>query len=372
MENGKIICNWLIEIITPVHIGTAQEKHWQNNLDFVIKNNKVYFLDEAKIIKKYGIDKYSEALAKGKVTNLPNLTNNLNGFANRVEVITGYTGEIKQHIKNSLTNKPIIPGSSLKGAIRSVILSYLVKENPRIYISKSKDIVKIFGGISKDFMRYIEVADVEFDKTEIFNSKIYNLVNDGRGFKSVWKNGFRDGNDKRFNQNSFTTGYECISPRQKAKARIVFNIKAYNTAKKENKVHRITGLDDLLNENFEDKLLNIVKEHNDSYLDKELKFFSKYNQAQYGEDVCDDFKYYADEMKEKTGLRLAAGSGFHSITGDWQFESHDIDFIFYNRGRSRGKYQHKNSAKSRKLVFEKDDEGNYYFYPMGFVALDKN
>jgi len=69
-------------------------------------------------------------------------------------------------------------------------------------------------------------------------------------------------------------------------------------------------------------------------------------------------------------LRLGAGSGFHAMTGDWQFDDH-TETGYHQGGRNHGKKKY----KSRKLAFEWDEtrgnEGEYVFYPMGFIELKK-
>ncbi|MCF6357414.1 MAG: cell envelope integrity protein TolA [Draconibacterium sp.] len=62
---------------------------------------------------------------------------------------------------------------------------------------------------------------------------------------------------------------------------------------------------------------------------------------------------------------MSAGSGFHSITGDWQFDDFSIDGVNKpQRGPSRGQLNRKDSAKSRKIAIDGDA-----FYLMGFVKL---
>jgi CRISPR/Cas system CSM-associated protein Csm5 (group 7 of RAMP superfamily) len=62
--------------------------------------------------------------------------------------------DIKSFIKNELTNKPIIPGSSLKGAVRSVILEYLLQGKKPQRLNE-KD---YFGDSNKgdELMRFIK------------------------------------------------------------------------------------------------------------------------------------------------------------------------------------------------------------------------
>jgi hypothetical protein len=64
-------------------------------------------------------------------------------------------------------------------------------------------------------------------------------------------------------------------------------------------------------------------------------------------------------------LKMAAGSGFHSITGDWQFDDYSIDGVDTSRKISRGTLKNVKSAKSRKIAILNDNE----FTLMGFVKL---
>jgi hypothetical protein len=55
-------------------------------------------------------------------------------------------------------------------------------------------------------------------------------------------------------------------------------------------------------------------------------------------------------------LKMAAGSGFHSITGDWQFDDYSIDGVDTSRKISRGTLKNVKSAKSRKIAILNDNE----------------
>ena len=61
---------------------------------------------------------------------------------------------------------------------------------------------------------------------------------------------------------------------------------------------------------------------------------------------------------------MAAGSGFHIITGDWKFDDYSITDIKSNRGRNRGFYKNTPSSKSRKIAL-----WNNKFQLMGFIKL---
>ena len=361
----KINCDWKIKILTPVHIGGAQEKHWQEGLDFIIKDRKVYFLNQEKMINHWGIDRYSDFLASGKIKELiKNIK--IEDFSDRVEPISGKTEEIRQHIKNAASGKPIIPGSSLKGALRSVIFKYLIDQSHHSINGKNAE-SKIFGKISEDFMRFIQVGDVEFERTEILNTKILSL-NERKNLG--WKNR-RKGSEANLNEKYFTTGYECIAPNQYTTAKIKFDLEGYRRA--ENIVHTPKGLENLFSAQFEETLFNIINEHSRSYFKKELGYFDRYVQfgsdAEYIEQAKADIVSLKNDLfaKQRASLRVAAGSGFHSITGDWQFKDHLIDKI---GDRNRGMRNGKESAKTRKLSFQHSKEKKRYsFSPMGYIQF---
>lgn len=362
----KINCDWKIKILTPVHIGGAQEKHWQEGLDFVIKEQKVYFLNQEKMINHWDVDPYSNALASGKLKELTKKIN-IADFSDRVEMISGKTREIRQHIKNAATGNPIIPGSSLKGALRSIIFNFLLDQSPNA-LSGNRIEQTIFGKISKDFMRFIQVGDVEFKKTEILNTKTLSLS----GTNSfVWKNK-RNGGENSLDSKRFASGYECISPGQYATGKIKFDLEGYRRAKKF--VHNPEGLEKLFSEQFEENLFNIINEHSRTYFEKELAYFNQYAQAgcdaEHIEQVKADIGSLKDDLfiERRAPFRIAAGSGFHSITGDWQLKDHLVDDISFKG--NRGMRNRKNSAKTRKLTFQYSKEiKSYTFSPMGYIQF---
>ena len=94
-----------------------------------------------------------------------------------------------------------------------------------------------------------------------------------------------------------------------------------------------------------------------------LEFFEKYEQGQYSVDIYNSLIDIQEAIEgcnsNECVLKMSAGSGFHSITGDWQFD----DFVngTFDRKRNRG---NNILPKSRKTIF-------YKGLPtlMGFVKL---
>jgi len=101
-------------------------------------------------------------------------------------------------------------------------------------------------------------------------------------------------------------------------------------------------------------------------LEKEKAFFTKYATDK-TDKIIENIDYLVKQLPENGEyciLKMAAGSGFHNITGDWQFDDFSIDSIDGQR-RNRGKIQGKEAAKSRKIAIQNGDQ----FSLMGFVKL---
>ena len=374
-EFGKTKIKGKIRIVTPVHIGGAQEKHWVKGIDFIVKDNKIFVLDEKKIINKFGIEKYSVALANNKIYDL--LKPNLSDYALYDTIpITGEIGsDIKKCIKNSLSQKPIIPGTSLKGSLRSVFYNHVANG----LAPKSEN--QVFGKIHEDIFRFMIVCDSDFNRTSYFNTKTFNLQNTNTG---GWKHG-RNNTTLNFNKNGFTFVHEVIPFNEFSDFEITFNSRTLETVKNEqNDIDKFNSNNDrrriktnILKSNersleifngSQDSLFKIIYNYTKNYLKSEKEFFEKYK-AEKSELIINQINNLINQNNEDTPLlRLGLGSGFHAMTGDTIHESHLIDYITQFNNRTRGKFKYKDSAKSRKIAFSEIDK-ELVLYPMGFVQL---
>ncbi|HAG16175.1 MAG TPA: type III-A CRISPR-associated RAMP protein Csm5, partial [Bacteroidales bacterium] len=364
-----------IEVLTPLHVGAGAEKDWVQGSDFIIDNGKVKILNLKKISQFVNnsdltnalLNKNSEALKAKLAANIDKCVDNTFNV--------NYSGnnDIKTFIKNGLTNKPIVPGSSIKGAIRSVIAKHLLNGG------KTLNEQTLFGKASDgdEFMRFIKVSDAEFEQTNLVNTKIFNLKSTTEG---GWK--FSGGQQSRTNLNfqneGFNTFYEVIEPSQKSTMSIALADKAFK-----NFAEKIVPFSDkkikIVNENISG-LFKIINIHTKSYLAKEKAFFTKYSTDK-TDKIIDNINLLINQIPENGKyciLKMAAGSGFHSITGDWQFEDYSIDRVYSEftdrrtgqvKQKSRGNKKNTiggfdESAKSRKIAIQGDN-----FSLMGFIKL---
>ena len=115
-----------IRVLTPLHIGAGAEKDWMEGADFIQKDEKIYKLNHKKLEKKIDVDTLSSFLIKKDSKGLSNkISGDIEKVSDQIFINpVSSTNDIKAFIKNGLSNKPIIPGSSVKGAIRSVLFKY--------------------------------------------------------------------------------------------------------------------------------------------------------------------------------------------------------------------------------------------------------
>lgn len=348
-----------IEVLTPLSIGAGTEKDWVRGIDFVVKNGQVFRLNLNKMSQiGVNLSRLTTAIAgKDEKTVIGLVTDKQLEEVSDVTLVWPAESryDIKTFIKNQLTGKPLLAGSSLKGAMRSILFDFLRKDERADY--------QVFGSSNTgdEFMRFVKFADAEFESTTLVNTKIFNLqkLQDWQG---GWKHGGKE-TDYNFNSTGFNTIYECIMPGQFSHTSIMLSQKAFEaykmqgTHKYENKKQRIL-YDDITT------LFRIVNQHTQDYLLKEKVFFHKYNQAEKTQEIINSIDNLLAQIPSDNSyciLKMSAGSGFHSITGDWQFDDYTKTGVWDDiRNKNFGKQKY----KSRKIAV-----WDNHFDLMGFVKI---
>lgn len=353
-----------LEVISPLAVGNGNDKEWIKGLDFVQKDDKVYILDLHKAVEQ-GVD-------VGRLTNLflkydekgilQLLGNNVDKVAKYVFVSPMRTeNKIKAFIRTQLFDKPIVAGSSLKGAIRSALFHFLR--------TTEKSNEEVFGTMNEgtDFMRFIRVGDVEMPSTILVNSKIYNLRGHGKQWQGGWKHARTNKEGDSFttgdySPQGFNTLYECVAPGQKGIGNISLAGNVYDLL--EHYGHNAISYADRKHKLIHSPISELFKVVNNAtkvYLTKEKHFFEQYP-AQRTDEIVSHIEYLINMIPTDGSsclLKMSAGVGFHSITGDWQFDDYDITDLW-----KEGKNKDKKKYKSRKIA----DYGSQ-LQLMGFVKL---
>jgi hypothetical protein len=375
-----------IEIASPLHVGAAAEQHWQEGIDYFVNKGKTYVISLDSLSKEIDPQELSSLLLNKSTGAI------INQVKSKIDSIayktfeTVASKEIKRLIFSALGGKPYLPGSSLKGAIRSILFSHFLKAaKPNISSYSPKDLQKylesdMLGGFENSVMRFLQFGDVPFQDSLVVNSKIFNLQQNQTG---GWKNG--KSTDQRLIKNSFNTFYECLNVGSTGFTSFSYRstqatnlINAANTSNKVKSPPNHT-LSFLNNFSF-DNLFEIINRHTISYLEKEIAFFDKYQFDDASRVMLASLTYLKEKAErlddtQACMLRMAAGSGFHSITGDWKYDIYDDKIGIWNsddvKNRlCKNKDVGKQRYKSRKVAIY--SEGNIQrAEPLGFIILRK-
>ena len=363
MEGINRKYNIEVEVLTPLSIGAGAEKDCVRGIDFVVDKGNLYKLNLKKIVAT-GIQ--PEELSSFFATkNEIGLKQKLAGKLASVSDIcipmpAQSDNDIKSFVKNQLSGNPVLTGSSLKGSIRSILFQYLG--------GNSNTGKEVFGSSTDgdEFMRFIKISDAEFDETSLVNTKIFNLQNQG-GWIGGWKHGANQTNS-HFEQTGFNTIYECLMPRQKSNATLMMAASIYDKFEKEKRQHLKTEKKHPILHDKISTLFGIINKHTKYYLQKEKLFFQKYSTDRTIDIVNSIDSLLAQIPTDNSSciLKMSAGSGFHSITGDWQFPN---DYTSGKLDRKRADKADLKKAgtilpKSRKIAIWNDK-----FSLMGFVKL---
>ncbi|MCS6904615.1 MAG: RAMP superfamily CRISPR-associated protein [Bacteroidia bacterium] len=380
-NNQNRIYHIALETLSPLHISTVDEKKWHRGMNYLCKGSKIYIIDENKLLpilaRNYGfslefsdIANFLDRVAEKKVANLS--LEDISYFVSRLK----YSNQepIRPMITTGL-DVPYIPGSSLKGAIRSVLFKAWYKKVYSKSIDpkpRSKELEeKLFGKIQNNLMKFLIVGDTHFnwEETELYNSKIFNVYNSGREWVSGWKHGRKGNNDSKFNEKDFTTALHCIQPKKKGVLQIAVNKNLLKMGlEKTIKGKKIEFTPTLKGSYLESseplfELFRLINSHTRAYLQKELNFYKTFTGADYHQDLVEYVQNLLShvskiENQKKAVIRLGFGSGFHSITGDWQFEDHTLPI----------KQNKEKKYKTRRWLFSNFDNKLEFYLP-GFVEL---
>lgn len=366
-----------IQILTPVHVGSGEGKLIEN-LDYFCENNNLNIIDWGKMLS---IENSNDILNESKQLADAILKKNIDIIKTRAKNRKAFTSylntqifgtEIFPNIKTKLSKKPIIPGSSIKGSIVSILLNHFLNGNrPR-----SINMEEYFGKPSNgtDFRRIIQISDVEFDTLCYINSKIFNLMDDNEDFSGGWKNSNKS--TREFNKHSFVFTYESIPCNANSKIHLEIKTDLYKISP----IHKNETKDTIASNNI-NHLFRIINNHTKNFIEKEIKFHEEYNQAEHSGKILaqwENLLKITNEAIENNNsyciLRVGGGSGFHGITGDWQFDTHlidDLEAVKLRNGKIlhyRGTWKGKLSAKTRKFAFWYENN-TLRLMPFGFVKI---
>ncbi len=370
MKNTVFICQ--IETITPLHVGSGKLYH--RGIDFDLQKNQLLFYDAPKVharlakAGKAAISKYETELLAER----PSLQNFFRAVGwkdheflrHRLTVSSKFIRDVKGQMKTGF-GVPIIPGSSLKGALRTAMLSDYFDEHPEqkepVFQLRNPDkqkadrkIIKaVFGNDpNHDVMRLVSVSDVEFakDALSLFELKVANLTHDGCGFLNMFKRRNEHPDNWRF---ATSIVAETIKPETKSRPFAL----AFDAFLEKYQV-RIFGSKKIP---LKGEFFGAVHYHYKILAGKEYDFF-----VEYGLDKTARFykQHILDREFDDTEvlIRVGWGGGWKFMTGDWLS---DQQLQQARRQYHLGKKDHPVFPKSRRLAIEND----FPSVPLGWAVL---
>ncbi|TKK65851.1 type III-A CRISPR-associated RAMP protein Csm5 [Ilyomonas limi] len=317
--------------LTPVHVGSGQTL--RKGFDFIQEGNKIGFLDIDKIVNLIGSDsipQLSAAIEKGEP--LGEFLRKGRGFKNyKLEDIcvriaeavnvSANTTELKEHYRVSIKGA-CIPGSSLKGAIKTAIWESLatddflnaLKRTDFGFPPKWKDATvdkKLFGqNANEKSTRFLKVGDCHFTDipTQICEVGIYNAYRKSWDFK---------------NGNSFLA--EVIPAHSTAQTEIKLdrlllkcNIERYGEKWQATDTSFITEDIHLFCERINTYTKTLI---NWEFMDLENNGFDREKEGERMLDTLNSVYKQIEEIEKKqsneTILRVGGSSGWKFTTGGW-------------------------------------------------------
>ena len=374
--------NIKIETLTPVHIGSGNLLY--ENLDFIQVNIKkvphlVIISEEKvwKILDEQHLDNWLEAISKRENFSLflekfaPNVKSS--DYAKRRIPFSckpsNYADVLKECIHNSI-GLPYIPGSSIKGAIRTAILASLTNtikgKEEKIDLRKYKDDSPTNRNITADnierelfannapqksypnadVFRFIQVGDAYFEKETEIVVRLINL-------------NFRHGKDNLLDTSNSQI-VEAIRTEKKSEFQLKVSKEYYDFVKKK---YPQTG--NLPVSSIGD-LFRLINEHTKKLVEDEVNYWINTDKTGGDNYVCEMQKILKEINSCVTGkscvLRIGHASGWRFITGAWTETLQNFKEIIVPASRPNNRnYEDYDFPKTRRLGEDS--------YILGFVKL---
>jgi len=358
-----------ITTLTPVHTGSG--RHLQKDTEFITGNDRAVVIDDRKVLEiigKQNIGKWVACIDRGG--KLMDLVKTIKPDVEPDDIALRGMELYAANIRNSRTLKeqmlsggdiPVIPGSSIKGSIRTAVLNYLLDHyqttpfrhedifNRREKLDDKAIMQKYFGDSpNSDLLRFLTVGDALFE----FETWACNILS-----MNKVQHGIRM--DESLGQLT-----ECIPAGAETDIRISISHKQLD----------LNAGKHYLKDNFEflqsySALFNIINTQTAKLLDTEFLFWQEDEDNEFVEEYLGKLRVIAESIKacrpNECVLRLGHGSGWLGMTGGWAKDNRYIsDRKIWNaivdkaRPGNRARYAEYPFPKTRRM----DNEGELLGY----------
>lgn len=333
--------NFVLETLTPLHIGSGGTLSPYGDYIYDAKTHSVYLIDQQKlftVINEYGDSLMDEFVQKVGASSQHNQYT-LKKFLEDYQIDFQSVSKAKIPARNALKSeqiseliksgtRPYIPGSSIKGAVRTALLYAHRKEDgysieDALIDTRKKEAKNrkpspngedLFGNIQNDVLKFLHISDTELlpeDDIEIVKTVRVNLVKKSSDIPMI-KETIPKGKKLQF--------------RLQVKAK-----KGYHELDE-----RFSYLYQTTDAKGEGEILKMVNEFSEALIEKELKTlknFSSPNLApilQFYEGLLATCKQYKSKQNGAI-LRLGSGKTYFDNTISILFSDQEIEKLPLNR-----------------------------------------
>lgn len=361
-----------LETLTSLHIGSGDML--QKDSDFVFgkdakEQSVVYVINPRKVLALIGeenVDAWTVAIENGRSTEdivklyAPKATITDYSLHTIDMKMSRPAQQIKEFIRDGF-DRPYIPGSSIKGAIRTAVLASIAATMNEVELTQTTKNygkitakaleAKVFGkNPNHDVFRYVLVGDAFATG---YRTAVYNMVNiNERTEKSYWDTSKQMATEVLLSGTEVDFSLVLKQPERRPK-----DMPAAPKA--------LCSID---------ALLDVINNHTETLLTKEINIFESKDVDTLSEKKVNS---YIEQLKDLLNIvnackgthsaimRMGHGSGWRFMTGAWLERLSDDDFEkVVNEARLNNieKYSEYDFPKSRRL-----EEG--LCEPLGFVKL---
>lgn len=317
-----------IKTLTPVHIGSGNQLQYNSDFievtDLYTKERLIQIIDIRKILELIGVSKINDWLLS--IEKRESTKDFIKRIVPHSDILSFSKRRMKCDVKNISVNEtlkecihngfgvPYIPGSSLKGAIRTAVFSSLVddisEKEKKVFVKgqvcASELEKELFGGTpNTDSFRFIHVGDAFFDRNSemVLRLMMYLNINKSSSLRS---------------KNDMPQLIEAIAPNKEAICQLDIKRDYYNFVHAKypevNMCHNISNTNDLfrlinahtrkLVQGEVDMWTDLNKTHSDvgMYIHNMETILNEINNCQDGKECI---------------LRLGQSSGWRFVTGAW-------------------------------------------------------
>lgn len=361
-----------VAVVTPLHVGTGE--NLIKNVDFRVQGNVVQLPDLQHFFAELEQIAYKKDLTaelKGDTLKLDRLINLVKSNGGNVRSRFSYNltfldaqdvnnvkGDIREQIKDGF-RRPIIPGSSVKGAMRTALLVDLIaktnsKFQPPYHGSQPKDKDaddKFMAGLFAsealdakdvsffDLLRSLQVSDVTFERGDLSLFDVRWLNVGEAPLETKW------GQRQRFFNwsESDSVAVEGLKPDGKAQLTLgIDNFLLHNPQARQVLKWDIS----LIPKDFAEWRM-ILNQHAIMHLQEEIAFLHECG----ADNVAQEHKVLLKIIQadvENAYVRVGWGNGWKGMTGDWLDEAtlSDIRELYSSMGTG------KVFPKTRRLVVQ--------------------